>query len=359
MLANTDRVRRAAVLSVVAMASIGVAAPSSAAPATAPGATACVVTDRRMIGLSGLVVTRTGYVAISDSNTDKRAIRIWLLDRHCRLVRSISYPTAAYDPEDAAVGRDGTIYVADIGDNGSRRSTIGLWRIAPGSTRPHLYRYRYPDHAHDAEALLLAADDSPIFVTKEPGVSHLYVPTGPPDPSGRPVALREVGTFTPVVTGTPNGLGIAGNLLVTGGANAPDRTSVALRTYSDAYVWDVPDRDVVKAITSTSPRIVPLPGEPQGESVAFDLTGTRLFTISDREGTPVRTPILEYDLPHAARASPTPVPAAPTAAHSSSPVVAPRNGRASFPYQLIAVGIAVLAVAAVAARAARRRRRGS
>ena len=77
-------------------------------------------------------------------------------------------------------------------------------------------------------------------------MSHLYVPTGPPDPSGRPVALREVGTFTPVVTGTPNGLGIAGNLLVTGGANAPDRTSVALRTYSDAYVWDVPDRDVVQ-----------------------------------------------------------------------------------------------------------------
>ncbi len=78
-----------------------------------------------MIGLSGLVVTRTGYVVISDSNTDKRAIRVWLLDRQCHLVRSISYPTSAYDPEDAAVGRDGAIYVADIGDNGSRRSSIG------------------------------------------------------------------------------------------------------------------------------------------------------------------------------------------------------------------------------------------
>jgi hypothetical protein len=351
-------VRRAAVLPVVVVASIAVAGPATAAVAAAPATTACVITDHRMIGLSGLVVTRTGYAAISDSNTEKRAIRVWLLDQRCHLVRSISYPTAAYDPEDAAVGRDGTIYVADIGDNGSRRSSIGLWRIAPGSTRPHLYRYRYPDHAHDAEALLLAADDSPIFVTKEPGASHLFVPTGPADPSGRPVPLREVGTFTPVVTGTTNGLGIVGNLLVTGGANAPDRTSVALRTYSDAYVWDVPDGDVVAAITTTSPRIVPLPGEPQGESVAFDATGTRLFTVSDREGTPVRTPILEYDLPHAG-ASPTPVPsAAPTAADSSSAVAAPRSGRASFPYQLIAVGVAVLAVAAVAARGARRRRHG-
>ena len=358
MLANTDRVRRAAVLSVVAMAFIAVAGPSTAAPATASATTACVVTDDHMIGLSGLIVTRTGYVAISDSNTDKRAIRVWLLDRHCHLARSISYPTAAYDPEDAAVGRDGTIYVADIGDNGGRRSSIGLWRIAPGSTRPHLYRYRYPDHGHDAEALLLAADDSPIFVTKQPGVSHLFVPTGPPDPSGRPVALRDVGTFTPTVTGTINGLGIAGNLLVTGGANAPDRTSVALRTYSDGYVWDIPDGDVVEAITTASPRIVALPNEPQGESVAFDPTGTRLFTVSDRESTPVRTPMLQYDVPHAGGASPTPVPpAAPTAADSSS-AVTPPSGRASFPYQLIAVGIAVLAVAAVAVRGARRRRRG-
>ena len=341
-------------LSVVAMASIAVAGPSTAAPAAASAATACVVTDHRMIGLSGLVVTSTGYVAISDSNTDKRAIRVWFLDRGCHLVRSIAYPTAAYDPEDAAVGRDGTIYVADIGDNGSRRSSIGLWRIAPGSTRPHLYRFRYPDHAHDAEALLLAADDSPIFVTKEPGVSHLFVPTGPADPRGRPVALREVGMFTPVATGTPNGLGIAGNLLVTGGANAPDRTSVVLRTYSDAYVWDVPDGDVVAAITTTSPRIVPLPGEPQGESVAFDPTGTRLYTVSDRESLPVHTPILDYDLPTATRPpSPSAVPARPS---STGPPA--HSGRASFPYQLIAVGLAVLAVAAVTARGARRRRHG-
>ena len=341
-------------LPVVAVASIAVAGPATAAVAAAPATTACVITDHRMIGLSGLVVTRTGYVAISDSNTDKRAIRVWLLDQRCHPVRSISYPTAAYDPEDAAVGRDGTIYVADIGDNGSRRSSIGLWRIGPGSTRPHLYRYRYPDHAHDAEALLLAADDSPIFVTKEPGASHLFVPTGPADPSGRPVLLREVGTFTPVVTGTPNGLGIVGNLLVTGGANAPDRTSVALRTYSDAYVWDVPDGDVVAAITTRSPRIVPLPNEPQGESVAFDPTGTHLFTVSDREGTPVRTPILLYDVPSATR-PPSPSPSA-VAARPSSTGAPPASGRASFPYQLIVVGVAVVAVAGLAARGARRRR---
>lgn len=347
----------AAMTPAAASTTAAVSAPAAAGPAT----TACVITDHRMIGLSGLIVTRTGYVAISDSNTDKRAIRVWILDQHCHLVRSIAYPTPAYDPEDAALGRDGTIYVADIGDNGRRRASIGLWRIPPGSTRPHLYRYRYPDHAHDAEALLLAADDTPIFVTKEPGVSRLFVPTAPADPSGRPVALREVGTFAPAATGTANRLGLVGNLLVTGGANAPDRTSVALRTYSEAYIWNVPDSDVVKAITTTSPRIVPLPNEPQGESVAFDPTGTHVFTLSDREVSPVRTPILEYDLADVTGTDrpPTPVPSPPrTAADPSSTVTGPRGGQASLPYTLIAVGVTVLVLAAVASRGAHRRRTG-
>jgi hypothetical protein len=342
----------------IALVSITPAGPSTAAPAAASAATACVVTDHRMIGLSGLVVIPSGYVAISDSNTDKHAIRVRFLDRHCRLVRSISYPTSAYDPEDAAVGRDGTIFVADIGDNASRRTSIGLWRIRPGSTAPHLYRYRYPDHAHDAEALLLAADDTPIFVTKEPGISHLFVPTAAADPSGHPVTLRQVGSFAPAATGTANGFGIIGNLVVTGSANARDRTSVALRTYSDAYLWNVPDGDVVKAITTTSPRVVPLPNESQGESIAFDATGTHLFTVSDRESSPVHTPILEYEVPRAT-GPPTPSPSSAAVARPSSPAATTKGGRTSFPYQLIAVGVAVLAVAAVASRGARRRRSGS
>jgi hypothetical protein len=349
--------RPAAVTAAAVLASIVASAPGTSA-AEISATTACVVTDHRMIGLSGLIVTRTGYVVISDSNTDKRAIRVWILDPHCQLVRSISYPTPVYDPEDAALGRDGTIYVADIGDNGSRRTSIGLWRIPPGNARPHLYRYRYPDHAHDAEALLLAADDTPIFATKEPGVSRLFAPTEPADPSGRPMALRQVGTFAPAATGSANGFGLVGNLLVTGGANAPDRTRVALRTYSDAYLWDVPDGDVVKAITTTSPRIVPLPNEPQGESVAFDPTGTHAFTVSDREVSPVRTPIREYDLPAATGTGRPPTPVASPARTTADPssTVAGRGGRASLPYTLIAVGLTVLVLAAVARRGARRRR---
>jgi hypothetical protein len=267
-------------------------APGPASAAVATASTACVATDHRLIGLSGLIATRTGYVAISDSNFDKSKIRIYYLDRACRFIRSIGYPTPAYDPEDLAVGRDGTLYVADIGDNDATRKSIAIWRLAPGSHTPRIYRYTYPDHPYDAEALLLAVDDSPIVVTKD--IGNIYVPTRPASSDGSPTPLRKVGSFTPSAPYTPNGLGLAGGLLITGGANSADRTKVALRTYSTLFEWRVPDGDVVKAITTMQPAVTPLPNEPQGESIAYSLDGRHLFTISDQETEPVKTPILEY-----------------------------------------------------------------
>ena len=284
-----------------------------------PASTFCTITDPRIAGLSGLVVTDTGFISISDSNLDKSAIRIWFFDKACRVTRSIEYPTPAYDPEDMALGRDGTIYVADIGDNRQERTSIAIWRVAPGSSTPHIYRYRYPDHPHDAEALLLGADDTPIVVTKDIGAGEIFVPTAPADPSGKPVLLKRVGTFYPTVTATPTFLGIVGTTLVTGGANSADRTMVALRTYGDAYVWHVTNGDVVKTITTTKPRMIPLPHEPQGESIAFDPSGEHLYTVSDQEAEPVKTKIFQYALP-------TPVPSVP-----ASPAVTPTPTQTSIP----------------------------
>lgn len=324
------------------------------APATAAARIACTVTDPRVVGLSGLIVTDSGYISISDSNFDKTKIRVWYFDKKCHVTRSISYPTSAYDPEDAAIGRDGTIYVADIGDNDRTRKSIGLWRIPPGSSTPHIYRYRYPDHAHDAEAILLASDDTPIFVTKDIGGGQIFVPTGPADPSGKPVSLRSVGVFNPPDSTTPNGLGLVGGLVITGGANSRDRTLVALRTYADAYLWRVVDGDVVKAITTTKPVPVPLPGEPQGESVAFDASGTHLFTVSDQEVSPVRTPILEYSLPASQPA------VRPSAVGSAVPGVAVTRTRhlvfRIHPWEIAALIGGALLIVAGAVFAGRRRR---
>ena len=36
-----------------------------------------------------------------------------------------------YDPEDLAVGADGTVWLADTGDNNATRPTVALARAAP------------------------------------------------------------------------------------------------------------------------------------------------------------------------------------------------------------------------------------
>src|SRR5262249_20313262 len=112
-------------------------------------------------------------------------------------------------------------------------------------------------------------------------------------------------------TNTPNGLGVVGNMVVTGGANSPDRKKVALRTYSDAYEWDVPDSDVVKAITNTTrpPRVTALPGEIGGEAIAYSLDGKAFYTVNDVENSTDTATILTYVPAAAARPSPA-VPAA-------------------------------------------------
>jgi hypothetical protein len=270
----------------------------------------CTLSDNRLIEISGMAALPDGgYVVENDSNDQATAMRVTFLDSKCKPIRVVTYPQAspARDPEDLAVASDGTVWIADTGDNaaltsqGTKRETVALWKLSPGSTTPVIHRLTYPDGPHDAEALLLGTGDTPTIVTKEPsGTAQIYQPAEPLQPNTRQgVPLKNVGSWQPKRTDTPNFLGPQGRVLVTGGAQPQDRKRVALRTYSDAYEWDVPDGDVVKAITKSEPRVTPLPNEPQGEAIAYGLDG-KFLTASDQTGP---TKILRYQ-PAAAAAAP-------------------------------------------------------
>ena len=81
-------------------------------------------------------------------------------------------------------------------------------------------------------------------------------------------------------------VGAIGSVLVTGGASSADGSVIALRTYTDAYLYAAPDGDVLAALRRTPVRI-PLPGEKQGEAIAFDPDGT-LLSGSEGVGQPIR-----------------------------------------------------------------------
>jgi hypothetical protein len=301
------------------------ATPAAAAPSPdpdRPAETICTVQDPRLHEISGLVAVAGGYVAINDSNPDPGAMRVFYLDGRCRLTRSVGYPQPARDPEDLATAPDGSLWVADVGDNTNaktHRDTVTLWRLATGSRTPTQYRLAYPSGHHDAEAMVIDGDGLPVIVTKELGGSAaMYKPSAPLSTSAT-TPLAQVGRFTPHHTGTANPFGFIGQNTVTGAAVSADRHRVALRTYSDAYEFDVADGDLVAAISAGSPRITALPDEPQGESIAYTPDGTGFLTVSDAAEP---TPLLRWVPNRPARAAPPgsqpgsspgqPVPASPT-----------------------------------------------
>jgi len=257
------------------------AAAEEAGTTPAPAAaTQCQITDPRLPELSGLVAVGDQLLAINDGG-DQLAVH--LLDAACQVVDVHTAAVDPYDPEDLAVAPDGTVWLADIGDNNAARPTVAMLVLRPDGTTS-VYRLTYPDRPHDAEALLLAPDGTPYVVTKEPlGATGVYRPAAPLVDGGT-VAMAKVAEVNLTFTGTPGGpVGQAGQLLVTGGAVAADGAHLALRTYTDAYVWSLTGSDVVGALAAAPVRIA-LPDSPQGEAITFSADNRNLLVAS--EGLP-------------------------------------------------------------------------
>jgi hypothetical protein len=85
----------------------------------------------------------------------------------------------------------------------------------------------------------------------------------------------------------------ADSVAITGGAVAPGGNHFVLRTYTTAYEWDAPDGDVVAALRSRAPRIVPLAPTRQGEAITYAADGRGLRTTSERLPAPVHLVVID------------------------------------------------------------------
>jgi hypothetical protein len=303
------------------------AAPfASAVPATPAAAThvLCRLTDPRLPELSGLAVAGDKLLAMDDGGD---RLTVYVLDNSCHVVDIRSAPVDPYDPEDLALAADGTIWLSDTGDNLVRRPTVALLALHPDGTTA-IYRLTYPDGPHDAESLLLAPDGTPYIVTKEIlGNSGVYRPASALVDGGT-VAMAKVAAVNFAVTGTPGGpVGRAGQLMATGGAVSPDGHLIALRTYTDAYLWPLSGSDVPAALAHEPVRI-PLPAAPQGEAIAFTPDSTQLVVAGEGLPGDVTTVTPPANL----------LPAAATTAATATGAVAARH-----------VGVPTLTAAAIAA----------
>lgn len=305
----------------------GLAAAQEPAPSVR-----CQVTDPALAEISGLVDLGEQMLVMNDGG-DRLSVSV--LDAGCQVVETRTAEVDPYDPEDLALGADGTLWLADAGDNTAIRSTVALLALRPdGSAAVH--RLTYPDGAHDSEALLLAPDGTPYLVTKDVlGSSGVYRPSGPLS-AETTVPMERVATVNVTLTGTPGGpVGRAGQLLITGGAVAGDGHALALRTYTDAYVWPLVGSDVPGALAGTPVR-VPLPESPQGEAISFTADDQQLVVAS--EGVP--SDVVVVPIP---AVTPT---GAPASADGSVPTLSELtgDGKSAITSALIAAAVATVVV---------------
>ncbi|WP_308252242.1 hypothetical protein [Pseudonocardia sp. KRD291] len=285
-------------MSVLALAAPALAgpAPGGPVPAQAPGP-GCTVDDDRLGELSGLVADGDQRWGIVDSGS--RAVAYRIDARTCAVTGTRAAPIDPADVEDLATGPDGALWLADIGDNAGRRDSVALV-VLPRSGPPRLHRLVYPDGPRDAEALVVGDDGVPVIVTKASGAAGVYRPSGPLAEPG-PTPLVRAGQVVLPVSSTAGGpLGGIGTRTITGaglspapsGASAGDRRVLALRTYTDAWLFPLPadgvppDADRLVAALAGAPVAIPLPDEPQGEAVALTADGTLLSGSEARGGRP-------------------------------------------------------------------------
>ncbi|MEU1680251.1 hypothetical protein ABZ422_14300 [Micromonospora zamorensis] len=277
----------------VALAGVAAAAPapvSSGLSAAAPGQKRCTIVDERLRELSGLVATKSGYIVINDGTEVPARKRVFFLDSKCKISKEpVRYSgQGPFDTEDLALSKDGsTLWIADIGDNADskeRRSRIALWSMpVTGTKQPTLHRLAYPEaKPRDAEALLIGDDGKPLIITKvTSGKAEIYTPTaalksGDTDP----VPMSRAGEIELPKTQTENPLNTFGRIAITGAARSPDGSRVVLRTYADAFEYDVSGGDIVGALTTGKPRVTAL-ADPFGEAISYTPDGKSFLTVSD------------------------------------------------------------------------------
>lgn len=202
----------------------------------------CAFADPAITEASGLVDLGPLMVVTNDSGAD--AV-VQVVDRRCRTVGRTSYAQEAWDVEALAPAGPGAVFVGDIGDNTTSRSSIRVWEVPVGRGDRTAFSepavLTYPDGAHDAEALLRWRGRLYV-VTKSLAGGGIYAAPQPLR-SGR---LERVGSVT---------------VWATDAAVFPGTSVALVRGYGSAVAVRLPEGRVIDTLD--------LPPQEQGEAISI------------------------------------------------------------------------------------------
>lgn len=249
------------------------------AATTTEAAVACTVDDARIDEQSGLAVSTTHAGTAYVVNDSGSAPEVYALDlATCDVVGVTEIEDVPWrDPEALALDGDGTLWIADTGDNDAVRDDAMLYSLPePGRgndrVTPEVHPIAFETGREDVEALLVDPASSAKWVVTKGWLG------------GEVLALPDDLPTDAVSTATSTGSEVP--ILVTDAALTPDGHYAVVRTYLDATVYDVRD-DFTKVGSVT------LPTQPQGETIAVEPEGTSILVGSEGVGEPLyRLPLV-------------------------------------------------------------------
>lgn len=231
------------------------------------------IVDPRITEASSLAIS-SRFPGIAYTANDEGKARVYAIDIASGEVVGVTKlkKTTFIDPEAMAIDSNGTLWLADVGDNKKRRSEVALHAFpeqGPGEHKvtPKTYSIAYPDgRPRNAEAFLLNPTSGAMYLVskRKKKVGALFA---------LPTELRLD------VTNVAVDLGIRMPKKVTDGAFSADGAWAVLTDGREAHVLDSGTWAVV--------RTIPLPPVRQGESLAFHPDGTSFLIGSEGKQSPL------------------------------------------------------------------------
>ncbi len=283
------------------------------------------ITAAQITESSSLVLSTAHRGLVYTANDSGDVATIYVLDAGTGALvgRTSLAGVDAVDVEAMAAGADGSLVVADIGDNAETRSHVQLYRLPQPTLGAHVVgadsvSLTYPDGPRDAESVVYDSTRGRAYVVSKESSAHVYA-TAPH------IFTRPAGALRRIARGPS---------VATDATMLPGGHEVVVRTYIAATTYRFPSWKVSAAFA--------LPLQPQGESVAAPQGGRAIWIGSEGIGSEV----VRVRLPAPPHEQKPTAPLSPTASSrpSTSHVVAVNERR----HQLRDVATVVLISAAFA-----------
>jgi hypothetical protein len=259
------------------------------------------ISAKDIVENSGIAVSRCQGNVLWTHNDSGDDAYIFAIDTTGKLLATYLVQNAKNkDWEDIAAYKDSSgrcyVYIGEIGDNDLERDEHVVYRVpepivptggsqtekknALKTASAEALNFRYPDHDHNAETLMVHPVTGDVYVlSKERSLPSSVFRLKPVFNSPYVQTAEKIAEI--MVPSIPNGF-------LTGGDISPDGRHVMISDYSSGYELTLPDGSQnFDDIWHQPPVPVDLGKRDVGEGVGYNVDGTAVFVTSEGENEPL------------------------------------------------------------------------